>query len=85
MKLADHPDTDLILLDINMPVMNGLAFLDQRRKTPFATIPVIIVSAEGSRPDEVALGLELGAAACLPKPFSAEDIEAVITRIKGAQ
>ena len=83
MTLADNPDTDLILLDINMPVMNGLAFLDQRKKTPFANIPVVIVSAEGSRPDEVALALALGAAACLPKPFDTAAIEKVVESVFG--
>jgi sigma-B regulation protein RsbU (phosphoserine phosphatase) len=70
-RLVEHPDTDLILLDLNMPTMNGLAFLEQRRNTRIATIPVIVITAEGSRPEEVSNAIALGASTVLSKPFDA--------------
>ena len=58
---------DMILLDIMMPIMDGLTMLEELRKT--SKIPVIIVSAFGS-PDKVEKARELGIECFLNKPFS---------------
>ena len=62
--LASKPD--IILLDIMMPVMNGLQMLEILRK--ISTVPVIIVSAFGD-PDKVEKARELGIECFLNKPF----------------
>src|SRR5512147_1334427 len=52
--LTQHPDVDLILLDINMPVMSGLEFLQHcRQEQVFRQIPVIVISTEGKKDDTV--------------------------------
>jgi two-component system chemotaxis response regulator CheY len=80
-QLSEHPDVDLMLLDINMPTMNGLEFLGQVKGDPsLAEIPVIIVSTEGKEEDTIR-GLEAGAAAYIKKPFQAEEVLKVITRL----
>lgn len=80
-RLGEHPDVDVIMLDINMPHMTGLEFLGQIRSNPaFARIPVIIVSTEGKEED-VARGLQAGAIAYLKKPFQREDLLKIIGRI----
>jgi two-component system chemotaxis response regulator CheY len=79
--LAASPEPSLILLDINMPVMDGLELL--RRLTMLgltARVPVIIVSTEGREAD-VLRGLEAGARAYLPKPFRAQDLHTMIERV----
>jgi CheY-like chemotaxis protein len=74
-------EPSLILLDINMPVMNGLDLLS-RLSTLGVTqrVPVVIVSTEG-RDADVLRGLEAGARAYLPKPFKAQDLHNMIERV----
>lgn len=80
-RLAQHPDVDLILLDINMPVMSGLQFLQYcQTQRVFRDIPVIIISTEGKREDTLR-ALQTGARGYLTKPFKPQDLHALIDRI----
>jgi CheY-like chemotaxis protein len=80
-RLAENPDVDVIILDINMPHMTGLEFLSQVKAKPeLVGIPVIIVSTEGKEED-VARGLKAGAVAYLKKPFQREDLLKIIGRL----
>ncbi len=80
-RLAEHPDTELIFLDINMPRMNGLEFLTQVKADPaLAAIPVVIVSTEGKEEDTLR-GLRAGAAAYVKKPFRNETILDIVYRL----
>lgn len=80
-RLVEHADVDLILLDINMPVMNGLEFLDAvKRNQAFAGIPVVIVSTEGKEED-TQRALNAGAIAYIKKPFQSESILSVIADV----
>lgn len=80
-RLSEHPDTDLILLDINMPVMSGLEFLAHcKRERVFREIPVIIVSTEGKQEDTVR-ALQAGARGYVTKPFRPQDLHSLIDRI----
>jgi len=84
-RLGENPDVDVIILDINMPHMTGIEFLEQVKAKPeFASIPVVIVSTEGKEED-VARGLRAGAAAYLKKPFQREDLLKIIGRLVPAQ
>ena len=77
-RLRAEGDVDLVLLDINMPVMNGLELLAEMKGDPaLAPIPVIIISTEG-REEDTARGLEAGAAAYVTKPFRSDEIRRVI-------
>jgi two-component system, chemotaxis family, chemotaxis protein CheY len=80
-RLAENADIDLIVLDINMPQVNGFEFLSHAKANPvFARIPVIIVSTEGKEND-IQRGLDAGAAAYLKKPFLRDQLMAVIERV----
>ncbi len=73
---------DLVLLDINMPVMNGEEMLRRVRANPeTAALPVIVVSTESSETRVHALE-ELGVA-FVHKPFAPEDLRATILRVTG--
>ena len=79
--LSNHADIDLILLDINMPRMSGLEFLNQiKADATFQDIPVVIISTEGKEEDTVR-GLEAGAAAYIKKPFGNQELLEVIQRL----
>ena len=61
---------DLVLLDIMMPVLDGYEVCKYiRASDSFRHIPIIMISAKGTSED-IQKGIELGANAYLPKPFS---------------
>lgn len=65
---------DLILLDLNLPSMDGLEVCRLlRRQQSTARIPIIIVSARAEEVDRV-LGLEMGADDYVVKPFSLKEL-----------
>ena len=78
--IAREGEPDLIFLDVNMPVVDGLAFLEQSAGSGLTgRVPVIIVSTEGSDAD-VARGMERGARGYLRKPFRPQELQAVMER-----
>jgi CheY-like chemotaxis protein len=80
-RLGQHADVDLILLDVNMPRMNGLEFLTAlKADAARAKIPVILITTEGSEAD-AERGIKAGAAAYVRKPFKSEELLATIARI----
>jgi two-component system, chemotaxis family, chemotaxis protein CheY len=69
---------DLILLDINMPVMNGLQFMEKAARLGISQrIPVIVISTEGKEEDTI-LALKLGAKGYLKKPFNSSELYSLI-------
>jgi len=79
--LSLQNDVQLILLDINMPVMNGVQFLEKAAKTGLPSkIPVIVISTEGKEEDTLR-GLKLGARGYLKKPFNPTDLYGLIEKI----
>lgn len=81
-RLRDHDDIDLVLLDVNMPNMNGLEFLAQLRSDGSRELlPVVIISTEG-RDEDTVRGMEAGATAYIKKPFHSEEILDVIARLE---
>jgi len=72
----DAGNLALILSDINMPVMDGLQFLEQRRKENLAQgVPVVMITTEGSEPF-VLRAIAAGAQGYICKPFTAEQVKA---------
>jgi DNA-binding response OmpR family regulator len=68
-KFRENPDVDVILLDINMPVMGGIEFLQKLRGERAGwKVPVIVISTKGQEVD-TEKALQIGADAYLTKPF----------------
>ena len=75
---------DLILCDINMPVMNGLEFIKQLPELENAKgVPVVMITTEGSE-SHVVQALSCGAKGYIRKPFTPEQVkENVLTLLAG--
>ncbi len=74
---------DLILLDINMPVMDGEQFVTELRRNPaFVDLKVVIVSTEANQ-DRLERLRQLGVVETLRKPFEPEDLCHLITKLLG--
>ena len=73
---------DLILLDLKMPVVDGMETLQRLRDVGDET-PVVVVTAHGSVPDAVA-AMKLGAVDFLPKPVSPVTLRAVVAGVCAA-
>lgn len=70
--LAREQNVDLILLDINMPIMNGIQFLETiKNDKHFRHIPIIVVSSE-SKVSDVETAMKLGARGYVTKAKSDE-------------
>ena len=67
---------DLVILDLMLPQIDGLAVCRQLRTGPIY-VPILMLTARSSEPDRV-LGLELGADDYLTKPFSIAELKARI-------
>ena len=77
-RLAEHRDVGLILLDWNMPRMNGLELLHALRADAEARrVPVIVLTTEAER-RKMIQAIEAGARLYLTKPFAAETLAAKI-------
>jgi two-component system OmpR family response regulator len=72
-------DTDIIVLDINLPTVDGLTVLQRLRKSKIMT-PVILLTARGEVTDRVR-GLDAGADDYLVKPFEMDELDARIRAI----
>jgi two-component system OmpR family response regulator len=76
---------DLLILDINMPKLDGLALLEKLR-TEGMSVPVLMLSARADKAD-INQGLRTGADDYLTKPFSIEElvlrVKAIMRRSKG--
>ncbi len=76
---------DLVLLDLNMPVMDGEQFAQELRKRPdLKDVAVVVVSTESnkSRLDRMK---ELGVVEMLHKPFEPEDLRKLIASVLGVK
>ena len=66
----------LILSDINMPVMDGLQFLEARKQENLAQgVPVVMITTEGNE-SFVLRAIAAGAQGYICKPFTAEPVKA---------
>ncbi|MDA8079857.1 MAG: response regulator [Nitrospiraceae bacterium] len=79
--LSRESDFNLILLDINMPVMNGLQFMEKlKAENLYRQIPIIVISTEGKEEDTLR-ALKLGAWGYVVKPFKPHVLYEIIEKV----
>jgi CheY-like chemotaxis protein len=80
-KMVKSESPDLILLDVQMPVMDGVQVLSYLKKDPsLADIPVVVVTTIGRSQDREIL-VKGGASALLPKPINGNDLIRVVQEL----
>jgi CheY-like chemotaxis protein len=78
LDVTRHARPRLILLDLMMPVMDGVEFRQAQVLDPaIRDIPVIVISA---RHDALATASTLGAAACVTKPIDLDELTSMVAR-----
>jgi two-component system response regulator (stage 0 sporulation protein F) len=81
LKLARSKAFQLILMDVHMPIMNGLETLIEIRRL----FPRLAVAMMDSYPDQLVREAESrGALTCVHKPFDLEEIREIIQRVGSA-
>lgn len=69
LEVLEHLEPNLILLDLRMPEMDGLSFLDQFRNHPQSKVPVLVMSGTNLE-DTRDLARLAGAAGQMVKPVA---------------
>jgi DNA-binding response OmpR family regulator len=80
---VDRFAPDVIILDLNLPGIDGYSVLSQIRSRPATrTIPVVVLTAKGDEDNEVRV-FELGADDFITKPFRAKALSARLEAVLG--
>jgi len=84
LRILPRSRFDLLLVDINMPNINGLELISFiRRSETHRETPLMIISTEASERDR-SRAMQLGANAYLAKPFTAEDLISAVRDLQAA-
>ena len=74
---------DIIITDINMPIMDGLKLIKRiRSDETYASVPIVVVTTEGSQEDRQR-ALALGANAYITKPIQGPQVVAKVKELLG--
>jgi two-component system chemotaxis response regulator CheY len=80
-RIEQHPDLALVILDINMPRMDGLEMLDiVKGDARHADLPIVMLTTEG-QPSLVLRAKAAGAKGWIVKPFKADMLLATVRKL----
>ena len=80
-RVAEHPDLSILVLDVNMPRLNGLDMLDRLKENPkTAALPVLILTTE-AQSSMVTRAKKAGAKAWLIKPVKMDMFVDVVRKL----
>src|SRR4051812_31882750 len=75
LRLVEEERPDLIILDIVMPEPDGLRVLNRIKTDPRLNTTVVVMLSARGEPEDMALGLDVGADFYLSKPFRPADVK----------
>jgi two-component system chemotaxis response regulator CheY len=74
---------DLVVTDVNMPVMDGITFIKHlRQEASYRFTPILMLTTESST-DKKAEGKAAGATGWIVKPFNPDQLLAVVKKVLG--
>jgi DNA-binding response OmpR family regulator len=76
---AERPD--LVILDVVMPRVDGFRVLSRIRADPALRDTLVVMLTAKAEPEEMALGLDIGADCYLTKPFRPTEVAALVRRL----
>jgi two-component system, chemotaxis family, chemotaxis protein CheY len=74
LKIANEKRLHLIVTDVNMPGMDGIALIEKLREIPHQKVTPIIVLANGAKDENVSRATSAGANDWVAKPFTEESL-----------
>ena len=81
LDVAKQQQFDVIVSDVNMPVMDGITLIRELRKLPqYKTTPMLMLTTESSG-DKKTAGKDAGATGWIVKPFNPEQLLKTIQRV----
>ncbi len=81
LALLDGRAVELIITDVNMPVMDGFSFVREVRRHPeYAETPILMLTTDSER-ERKAVGRSAGATGWIVKPFDPERLVEVVRRL----
>ncbi|MDQ0220791.1 sporulation transcription factor Spo0A [Peribacillus cavernae] len=83
LNLLDTIDPDILILDIIMPHLDGLAVLEKLRETNQGTLPNVIMLTAFGQEDVTKKAVDLGASYFILKPFDMENLASHIRQVSG--
>jgi len=80
---AGEGPVDFVLVDVNMPVMNGFECVKALKGLPsFTAVPIVFLTTEAGE-DKKAQGKQLGVNGWMVKPFEAESLVKIVRMLAG--
>ncbi len=76
--MAEHPDIDIVILDLNMPKMDGFQLISEMKSGRLGIMPRIIILTNHDELDNEKRGLQLGAVDFIRKPLHFDSLNARI-------
>jgi CheY-like chemotaxis protein len=79
LRVMQRDTPDLIVLDLMMPLLDAPGFVEHMRRTPgYRRVPIVVMTAAYGAAEAAA---QLGAQACVTKPFELDDLLAEVRRL----
>ena len=77
--LISENQFDIVITDINMPNMDGIAFIKEVKKTKFKFVPILVLTTEAQE-EKKKEGQQAGASGWLVKPFNSEQLINIVEK-----